>query len=52
VLSRGVIGLGLDEVYGHRDGYRDDQDCHKKLRQHAAHIRLVAGITHTMPRIR
>jgi len=52
VMPGRVLVSGSDDVHAHHDGDADGQDCHENLRQHAAHIRSVAGITRTMPRMR
>ena len=52
VLPRRVLGSGRDNVHAHHDRDGDGQDCHENLRQHATHIRSVAGITRTRPLMR
>ena len=52
VVPRRVLVSVPNKVHPHHDGDGDGQDCYENLRQHATHIRSVAGITHTMPRIR
>jgi hypothetical protein len=52
VLPRRVLVSGPDKVHAHHDDDGNGQDCHENLRLHTAHIRSVAGIKRTMPRMR